>query len=346
MEEIKNSESKKKCCCLKFGFWQIIAVVVFILFVFSLLTGGFGLNNVLNKYPVDKISQEAIKFINENLLAGESSASLISSSCLGKVGLCKITIKINEREYNSYVSTDGNLLFPDTVDVKEFLAQKNSEAEQEAARPVAVPKQDKPEVQLFVMSYCPYGLQTQKALLPAYDLLKDEADIKIRFVNYAMHGKKELDENLTQYCAQKNEPEKFSQYLTCFVQSANSDSAGCLTAAKINKTKLASCVSATDDQYQISAKYEDQSTWLSGQYPLFGVDGDLNTQYSVSGSPTIVINGQVVNVNPRSPENFKSVICQAFNSAPEQCSQVLSTATPVPGFGSGETASSNSGECE
>jgi len=342
MEEIKSLEKTKKCC--KFGLWKIISSVLFLVLIVSVLTGGFGIGNILVRQPADEIAQKAVKFINENLLAPDSPASLISADCLGKVGLCKFTIKINEREYDSYVSTDGGLLFPDAVDTREFLAQTNESAGEGDSQPSAVPKLDKPEVKLFVMSYCPYGLQAQKALLPVMDLLKDKADIKIHFVNYAMHGKEELDENLTQYCVQKQEPEKFSQYLSCFVQSGESEQ--CLSSAKINEKELASCVSAIDEEYQVSVQYNDQNTWLNGQYPRFGVDDDLNTKYDVRGSPTTVINGQVVNINPRSPENYKSVICQAFNSAPEQCSQSFSSGTPGPGFGGRETDSSNSGQCE
>jgi len=53
-----------------------------------------------------------------------------------------------------------------------------------------------PRVELFIMSYCPYGLQAQKVFLPVYELLGDKADIEVNFLNYVMHEKKEIDENL------------------------------------------------------------------------------------------------------------------------------------------------------
>jgi hypothetical protein len=206
-----------------------------------------------------------------------------------------------------------------------------------------VEKKDTPDVKLFIMSYCPYGLQAQKMFLPVYDLLKDKANMGIYFVNYAMHEKKEIDENLNQYCIQKNEKEKFSNYLSCFVQSG--DSAKCLSQAGIDQTKLSSCISETDAQYKIYSQYNDKSTWLNGNFPKFDVNTDLNDKYGVQGSPTIVINDKIVNVSPRSPEKFKEAVCNAFNTAPAECSQTLSGDAAATGIGGGTDTSGSNGGC-
>ena len=58
--------------------------------------------------------------------------------------------------------------------------------------PPVVPKSDRPKVELFVMSYCPYGLQMEKAYLPAWELLKNKADIDLKFVSYSIHPKKKI----------------------------------------------------------------------------------------------------------------------------------------------------------
>ena len=77
-----------------------------------------------------------------------------------------------------------------------------------------VEKRETPEVDLFVMAYCPYGTQTEKAFLPVLELLGDKIDFNLRFVYYAMHGKKELDEQLRQYCIQKEQKSKKRTYST------------------------------------------------------------------------------------------------------------------------------------
>ncbi len=322
--------------------WIIYGVLA-VLLIGSVFTSGFGVKNLIFRSP-DAIAGQAVNFVNENLLAAGSVATLVESTCLKNVGLCKFKVQINgDQTFDSYVSDDGKLLFPEAIDIAEILAQQK-EAAEEPTQTIEVVKRDVPEVELFIMSYCPFGLQAQKAMLPVYDLLKDKADIKIHFVNYAMHGRIELDENLRQYCIQAEEPEKFSPYLSCFVEDGDSDR--CQALAKVNKSKLAACVSATDKEYKISELYADENTWIGGRYPRFDIDSGLNGKYGVQGSPTIVINDQVVNINLRSPENYKTTICQAFNSAPEECLQTLSNNVPVTDFGVGETDSSNGGQCQ
>lgn len=275
-------------------------------------------------------AQKALEFINQNILAQDNvTASLVSVT--ESNGLYKMKLKIEEEEIETYLSVDGKLLFPQVVTLV-----KEEEVTQEAGQ-----KSDKPDVKLFVMTYCPYGLQAQKALLPVYNLLKDKADIGVYFVNYIMHDKKEIDENLRQYCIQKEQMDKYSAYLSCFVQAG--DFNGCLSSTGIDMHGLSSCVAQTDQQFNISAGYNDKSTWLNGNYPQFNVQADLDTKYGVQGSPTLVINGKVVEVN-RSPEEFKKAVCEAFTTAPAECSQTLSSDVTSVSFGSG--TGSGSGSCE
>jgi protein-disulfide isomerase len=287
---------------------------------------------------LQKIGEATIDYLNANLLPPEMSASLVDVTDVGAV--YKIKLAIQDMEYDSYISKDGVYLFPEGYNMTEKAAAAGANTNVN----VEAPKSDKPDVKIFVMSYCPYGLQAQKMFLPVYDLLKDKADMGVYFVNYIMHEKEEIDENLNQYCIQKEENEKFSAYLSCFVVSG--DSAACLSQANINKAGISACVEKTDADFKVTSQYNDKSTWLNGTYPKFDVHTDLNQKYGVQGSPTIVINDTVVDVNPRSPENFKEVICQAFNNAPAECSQTLSSESPVAGLGAGTAAPSTGGSCE
>ena len=281
-------------------------------------------------------ADKAINYINENLLQEGFTASLVSVA--EENGVYKFHLKVGENEFDSYVTKDGKLLFVNPpIDLEE---KPISQAENEAKE---VSKRDIPDIKLFVMSYCPFGLQAQKMFLPVYNLLKDKAEMGVYFVNYIMHGKEEIDENLRQHCIQEEQKEKYYNYLACFVQDGDFEK--CLTEAEIDKTKLAACISSTDSQHSITELYNNQNTWLNGQYPRFDVQTDLNEKYGVRGSPTIVINDTVVNIITRSPEEFKKIICQAFIAEPEECSQNLSSDIPSAGFGGG-TASSSGGGCQ
>lgn len=289
--------------------------------------------------PMNVVANETVEFINQNLLTQGNTAT--SVSVVEDSGLYKLKLKVGTNEAEVYITKNGKLLFINGV-IDMAPATTTGGTQTESGTTVQSEKSDRPDVKLFVMSYCPYGLQAEKMYLPVYNLLKDKADMGIYFVNYAMHGEKEITENLRQYCIQKEQIAKYADYLSCFVKAG--DATGCLTSAKIDKTKLASCQTATDGQYKITANYEDKTTWLNGNYPVFNVDAGLNEQYKIQGSPTVVINGTVVNINPRSPEQFKQVICQAFNIAPAECSQSLSNDAASVSFG--DSGSTSGGSCE
>lgn len=274
--------------------------------------------------------EKAIAYINEKLLSEETTASLVNAVEQGNI--YKITLKIGETEYDSYVTKDGEFLFPEGYELNEKAVEE---------------QRDIPDIKLFVMSYCPFGLQAEKMFLPVYELLKGKADMGIYFVDYIMHGKDEIDENINQYCVQKEAKDQFADYLNCFVLSGDSDS--CLAQVGINKGMIENCYFETDKEFGITTKYNHQETWLkdsggNAAYPVFEVHKDLNEQYGVQGSPTIVINDKIVNVSSRSPESFKQVVCQAFAAPPEECSQVLSEDVPASGIGGG--TGSGSGTCQ
>jgi len=316
----------------------VIAVLVLVVaggfFVFwQAKQGKIDLPVLLLGSRADKLGSEAIDFINKNLLSPGTTATLVKVTNEGSV--YKIKIKVGNEEPDVYVSKDGRFLFTAAFEMKKSETSPSPSQE--------LPKADKPDVKLFVMSYCPYGLQMEKVYLPVYQLLKDKADFEIDFVDYIMHGKQEIDENLRQYCIQNQNKEEFAKYLDCFAKTGEVDS--CLSQTSINQTELSECVASADDQFKITSQYDDKSTWVSGQYPKFDIHQDLNEKYSVQGSPTVIINDQEVSVAERSPEAFKNLVCQAFNNPPQECSQTLSTDVPAAGIGSETTSGSSGGGC-
>jgi len=315
---------------------------LFIFFIFGviaviILIGFFYLKGKSEKEVLSprEASQKAVDYINKNFIRGNNKASLIETG--QESGIYWFKIKIGEKTVKSYVTKDGKFLFPEAIDLDEELTDNEEDK-------IEIPKRDTPDVKLFVMSYCPFGLQAEKMFLPVYNLFKEKAKMGVYFVDYAMHGKKEIDENLRQYCIQKEEKEKYYDYLSCFVK--NGDFEKCLSKAKINKEKLADCISETDKEYKITLNYNDKNTWINGTFPKFDVNSNLNEKYKVQGSPTVVINDKVVNVNPRSPEKFKEILCQAFKSKPPECSQTLSNNVPSPGFGGSANSQDSSGSCK
>jgi FKBP-type peptidyl-prolyl cis-trans isomerase 2 len=236
-----------------------------------------------------------------------------------------------------------NLIF--TVKVLSVTKAETAAAPDASAAPscagLDVTKSSKPVLDVFIMSYCPYGLQMQKAVLPVMSLLGSKAQINIKWVSYAMHGKQEVDENTVQYCIQKDFPGKYVAYANCF--TASGTSAPCVQSADIDSAALSACIAQADSQFNITGLFNDQSTWSGGRYPPYMVNYYENAQYGVQGSPTTVLNGKVVSLN-RSPEDVKKAVCCAFNTMPAECSTVLSTAAASPSFGGG-AGTSSTGSC-
>lgn len=276
----------------------------------------------------DQAKERAEKFINAALMRPGSQASVKE---LEEVpGFYKMKIDVGSGELiDSYLSLDGKLFFPQAMDIDEVNSQLANDSN--AAGPVITEveqKSDKPIVELFTMSYCPYGLQMERGILPVIEQLGDKIDFKLRFCDYAMHDKIEIDENLTQYCIQKSQPDKLISYLNCFIKSGKADE--CYSEAKIDQTALKSCINEADQQYKITANLNDKNTW-KGQFPPFDVNKTENEQYGVQGSPTLIINGQEISSN-RDSASLLQTICSAFNNPPAECSAELSSQSPVAGF--------------
>lgn len=280
-------------------------------------------------------------FVNTYLMQPGSEATV--SDVTESYGMYKMKINIGSgQSVDSYVSKDGKLFFPQALDMEEVSGEATGENTTQAPVTQDIPKNDKPNVELFVMTHCPYGTQMEKGILPAIEALGDKVDFEIKFNDYAMHGEKELDESLVQYCIQEEQNNKYSQYLTCFLK--NSDGASCLSSTGIDQNKMNSCVAKTDKEFSVKENFKNNKDFR-GSYPGFNVYKDDNAKYGVGGSPTLIINGTEVS-SGRDSASLLATICSAFEEAPEECSTTLSSATPAPGFGEGTTAASAAASCE
>ena len=309
-----------------------------------IITGcGKGQTKVL---PLDEIKVKAVDFINKNLVAKGNEVSM--KEVVREGDLYKVVVNMaNGQEVISYMSLDGMKFFPQALDVAQIekqTAEQTAKSDASSAKEEAkVTKSKKPTVEAFVMSYCPYGTQIEKGLIPVFELLGNKIDASVKFCDYAMHGKKEIDENLIQYCMQKEEPQKYYSYIKCFLAGENLGEK-CLTDNKVDKAKIDSCVKDADAKYKITEKFNDKSTWSNGQFPLFEVQKAENDKYGVQGSPTLVINGTTVSAS-RDSASLLKLVCSACETQPDECKKTLSSDQPAPGFGTGTSNNSTSAGC-
>jgi hypothetical protein len=308
-KEIKREEKKfVKFFSNKANIWMTVSVVLVIALIISLVL------------PAGAISKsDASNIISAYRTA--NGATLTPLNVTDKGGVYEVLVYYNGQQFPLYVTKDGKYL-GQMSEVKPSSANTNTNTN---PKPTEVPKTDKPVVEAFVFSYCPYGLQFEKALLPAYNLLKAKADINIVFIG-AMHGEFEKVESLRQLCIQKNYgKDKLWAYLDKFMGNTSigscSGSATCLapllnpimSSLSIDKTKIETCMASDAES-------------------LYSKDEQRASSLGISGSPTFVINGVEVQV-ARTPAAIQEAICAAFNNAPSECSQTLSSSAMVAGFG-------------
>lgn len=295
-------------------------------------------NKVPNRISKDEVSQKVIDFLNEIALSGQVTASLIEVT--EDSGVYKVSVSVEEQQHDLYASKDGKFLFGQPTDMDEARkAQAESQDSDQAGQPENINKSDRPEIDLYVMSFCPYGNQSEQAMIPAAKLLKDEADIELHYVIYSnygdggpnycldeeakycsMHGIQELNQDIRELCVQKYQPERLWDFVdvvnqNCDYQNVDSCWEDLAKQIGINIQTVKNC----QDNEALDLLAEEVA---------------LNEKYEITGSPQLIINGQEYQIT-RTPESYKQAICAAFNSSPEECSQVLS-----------EEGSSASGGCQ
>ncbi len=285
----------------------------------------------------DELKAAVEDYVNARLLAGSGAEGAVSSI---KRGANAYEMNLNIVQDGSvvdsvivYASLDGSTLYTAAFDLTE-----PSPSPTPTEDPLAnLEKTETPVADVFVMSYCPYGTQFEKALLPVVDLLGDKADFHLKFVSYAMHGETEIMENTRQYCVEQEYGNgELFDYLACFLEDGNYSR--CIAELDLDGEAIASCINETHEQLNVS--FEAPTGY---SYPLYPVYAEDNAEYGVGGSPTFVLNGEVLSVS-RSPEAIKEAVCAAFLEPPEECSQTLSSEGTSPGFGY-EGGSTASGSC-
>jgi hypothetical protein len=323
------TECKKVLKNLSKNYWAVSTVVLAILLIAVLAVGGIGGSSDVSE---DTIRSNILSFIEKQ--GGEIELGEITD----EGSFYQVAIE-GEEGGSIFVTKDGNFVIQPQVELVTQAAPTQAAPTQTPApapTPTNIPKTDKPKVELFVMSHCPFGTQAEKGMLPVAGLLGDKIDFEISFVYYAMHPTYgEPEEQLNQYCIQEEQNDKYLDYLTCFLEAG--DGEGCIDSTGIDKKKLASCYKASDAKFEMTKNIEDKTLWLKDRagdpsYPLFNTHKEANEAYGVGGSPTLIVNGVKAQAG-RDSASYLNAVCAAFNVAPEECDEVLPSDQPTSGFG-------------
>lgn len=299
--------------------WKIVSlslVVLLCISIFLMLGGSMGSSTQISS---DDASVAAVDYINNNLVQPGTSATFVSID--ETEDLFNVTVSYQDNNIPVYVTKDGTYMFlAAPLDITQELP-----AAETTTQATEVTPSERPQVDLYVMSFCPYGMQAETAMNPVVDLLGDKADIKVRFiVNVngdtpedigSLHGAPEAMEDLRQVCVMKYyDQNTFWDY----VEGINTDCASLYR----DDAAYDPCWKQVAEDNNIDVS-QIETCVDSESVAIIAEDAQLANANSVSGSPTLMING--VRVSPaRTPEGYKQAICSAFIEAPAECSQTLS----------------------
>jgi len=278
--------------------------------------------------------------ITGNVIAGEDAGKIFVDFAESQ-GVNAELVEVNDEGsfYEVVYSADGRASsFYMTKDGKYFtqafipLTGQATQPTQptQPQQPTDIPKSDKPIVELFVMSFCPFGNRAENTMLPVYNLLKDKVDWNINYIVSvsgdavrSLHGQPETDQNIREVCVKKEYGlDKFWEFVIYVNENCGRDGSCWEDAAK----------EAGADVNKIQSCFDEEGL------ELMKTEAQISDEAGASGSPTLIING----VNSRevyqyeNPEAYKQAICSAFNEQPNECREVLEGST---------SGSSSGGQC-
>jgi len=290
-EEIKPDKTNKTFL-KNMNYWVISTVVLVLILVIVLISGSITGNAISS----NTAGQKLLDFANAQ---GMQNVELVKVNDYGST--YEVILSIDGNEIPVYVTKDGKYIASQLIPLE--IQNTNTQSSE-------IPKSDKPQAELFIWSYCPYGVTALTPFAQVAELLSGSADFQVRLY-YSGHGDFEVQQNKIQACIQKYEKNKYWDYAKKFVQETYEkcygniscdlkESKAIMSSLGINSNKILSCVE------------DEGETLTTADYERAG-------ELGVTGSPTLVVNGIKASV-ARDAESYKGAVCSAFNNIPDECS--------------------------
>jgi len=299
---------------------------------------------------ISEVSTEVISYVNKNFVAQGATGVVAELKSNEEVNsLYKICVDVKQDGEVAgteclFATKDGKKALIEVFDLDtpiiETPVDDNPPADTagpSAASCDSVEKLEKPALDVFVVSRCPFGIQSMNGVVSVAQLLAEDADITVRYISTvntdgtvsAMHGAEELLENRRQICIREQSADKYWDYIKCYVETG--DTATCETSAAIDSGALSTCVAEKSTEYLIADAFwngEDRSRLASPTFYLNGAELDEGSFDSYN----------------RSPEGIKNRVCCGMLAEADACSEQLQTAKPPTTFGViGGTAATGGG---
>ena len=115
-----------------------------------------------------------------------------------------------------------------------------------------IARMGKPTLELFVMSYCPFGVQAEEKVIPIVKKFGDAIDFKLQFIAQekeetsvqditpftSLHGYPEIAENIRQLLIAKEYPDRYLDYILCRGKKLDKSWENCAQKLGIDVAKI------------------------------------------------------------------------------------------------------------
>ena len=151
----------------------------------------------------------------------------------------------------------------------------------------------KPTLELFVMSYCPYGVQAEEKLLPIVKEFGDKIDFKLQFIAQeeekpsaqditpfrSLHGYPEVAENIRQLLIAQEYPDRYLDYILCRGKKLGKSWENCAEKHGIDVAKIQALFDSPESEQ------------------LFRENIKRAAELDIRASPTILVDGHQFQAN-------------------------------------------------
>jgi len=241
-------------------------------------------NKTGNVESLDQAKIKAKEFIKQQLLQGQN-IDVEVTDIKEENGLYKLSINVGGQSVNTYMTKDATLFFPNPQDMTLGDTAASNATAPEAQQ---IPQSDIPEVELYVMSYCPYGNQAEGAMGPVADLLGDKLNLSVRYILNdrgtddkpekrfsSLHGADEFKQDIREVCIQKEQSGKFWSYLEavnndCTLENIETCWKTAASKTGVNINQVTSCYNNNVIAYAEAEAEASKANGVSGS-PMRGL---------------------------------------------------------------------------
>ncbi len=284
----------------------ILAVVI----TASLLAANAANVNVLSYFKIggmssDAVAKKAVDYINSNGLAGPGQTATLEGVSV-ESGLIKMSVKIGENKFDSYVTKDGKLLFPSAIPLGEALSNPTDTNQPTAQTPDSSKVKTEGEAYLgnvaaplvvaFWSDYqCPYCQKAEQEVLP--QIIKDYVNtgkVRLVFKEYAFLGADSQTLAKFSRAVWNAVPAKYYTWHKAMYDNQGQENSGWATEAKIMEITT-KAIGVTDANKSLvlfkanNAQYQQEIDASKAEGVNFGITGTPGTiigKKYISGADT------------------------------------------------------------